>query len=66
MQNLTFLFLLIIDQIALPDFDVFTAMENWGLITYREKGLLFDSASNSAFSKQEVARVVAHELTHQV
>ncbi len=35
-----------LDQIALPDFDSM-AMENWGLITYREVGLLADPKNRS-------------------
>uniref|UniRef100_H2Y8Z8 Aminopeptidase n=1 Tax=Ciona savignyi TaxID=51511 RepID=H2Y8Z8_CIOSA len=38
---------------------------NWGLVMYRETALLFDAAINSAYSKQRVARVIAHELSHQ-
>ncbi|KAF2365598.1 Peptidase M1 membrane alanine aminopeptidase N-terminal [Trinorchestia longiramus] len=52
------------DMIALPDFSA-GAMENWGLITYRETALLYDAAVSSASSKQRVAAVVAHELAHQ-
>ena len=51
------------DHVALPDFSA-GAMENWGLITYRESCLLVDK--NSALSqKQYVATVIAHELAHQ-
>ncbi|XP_050688585.1 aminopeptidase N-like isoform X2 [Eriocheir sinensis] len=52
------------DMIAIPDFSA-GAMENWGLITYRESALLFDPAVSSADYKDRVAEVVAHELAHQ-
>lgn len=52
------------DHIALPDFSS-GAMENWGLITYREVALLADPASASLESRQMVALVIAHELSHQ-
>jgi aminopeptidase N len=51
------------DHVALPDFTS-GAMENWGLITYREIALLADS-STSIGSRQYIATVVAHELAHQ-
>ena len=41
------------------------AMENWGLITYRETALLVDPEQSSARIKQWVALVVGHELAHQ-
>ncbi|KAK8728890.1 hypothetical protein OTU49_008846 [Cherax quadricarinatus] len=41
------------------------AMENWGLITYRESGLLYDPESSSARQKQWTSYLVAHELAHQ-
>ncbi|KHD46723.1 M1 family metallopeptidase [Streptococcus hongkongensis] len=50
-------------NLALPDFSS-GAMENWGLITYREIYLLVDQNSTVA-SRQQVALVVAHELAHQ-
>lgn len=52
------------DMIALPDF-ASGAMENWGLITYREHGLLVDPENTSLHSRQYVAEVICHELTHQ-
>eukprot|EP01084_Bolivina_argentea_P265221 449467_1 len=51
------------DMIALPDFAA-GAMENWGLITYREVALLCDEKS-SLRAKQYVCIVVCHELAHQ-
>lgn len=50
-------------HIALPDFSA-GAMENWGLVTYREVYLVVDENS-TASSRQQVALVVAHELAHQ-
>lgn len=52
------------DMIAIPDFSS-GAMENWGLITYRETALLFNEGVSSESNKQRVAVVVSHELAHQ-
>jgi len=53
-----------LDMIAVPDFSA-GAMENWGLVTYRETALLLDPDNSSAAAKSRVAEVVAHELAHQ-
>lgn len=50
-------------HVALPDFSA-GAMENWGLVTYREVYLLVDDNS-TVKSRQNVALVVAHEIAHQ-
>jgi aminopeptidase N len=52
------------DHVALPDFSV-GAMENWGLITYRETCLLADPATVSQSGRERVAVVITHELSHQ-
>ncbi|XP_072258837.1 aminopeptidase N-like [Pyxicephalus adspersus] len=52
------------DQIALPDFSA-GAMENWGLVTYRENALLWDQTQSSISNKERVLTVIAHELAHQ-
>uniref|UniRef100_A0A6Q2XMV5 Aminopeptidase n=1 Tax=Esox lucius TaxID=8010 RepID=A0A6Q2XMV5_ESOLU len=52
------------DLAAIPDFQS-GAMENWGLTTYRESGLLFDSSKSSASDKLGITMVIAHELAHQ-
>ena len=52
-----------LDQVALPDFEA-GAMENWGLVTYRESMLLV--GENATLStRKSVALTVAHELSHQ-
>ncbi|XP_032798708.2 aminopeptidase N [Daphnia magna] len=53
-----------VDMAAIPDFAA-GAMENWGLITYRETDLLYDERRSSASAKQRVAIIIAHELAHQ-
>lgn len=53
------------DQIALPDFSA-GAMENWGLITYRETALLYNPLASSNGDQEWVATVIAHELAHMV
>ena len=52
-----------LDQVALPDFEA-GAMENWGLVTYRESMML--AGKNATLgTKKSVALTVAHELSHQ-
>uniref|UniRef100_A0ABI7WVE5 Aminopeptidase n=1 Tax=Felis catus TaxID=9685 RepID=A0ABI7WVE5_FELCA len=52
------------DLAAIPDFES-GAMENWGLTTYRESVLLFDSEKSSASNKLGITLTVSHELAHQ-
>ena len=50
-------------QVALPDFEA-GAMENWGLVTYRESMMLAGKDATLA-TRKTVALTVAHELSHQ-
>ncbi|KAG4380269.1 hypothetical protein GLYMA_16G140100v4 [Glycine max] len=50
-------------MIAIPDFAA-GAIENYGLVTYRETALLYGDQHSAAANKQRVATVVAHELAH--
>ncbi len=52
------------DCIAIADFQM-GAMENWGLVTFRESAVLVDPANTSANTKQWVTIVVTHEMAHQ-
>lgn len=52
------------DMFAAPDFAA-GAMENWGLVTYREAAMLVDPQNSSTDTMERVAEVVAHELSHQ-
>lgn len=52
------------DHIALPDFSA-GAMENWGLITYRESCLIADPTTASQSTREVVCMVIAHETSHQ-
>ncbi|KAK9971385.1 hypothetical protein ABG768_024755 [Culter alburnus] len=51
------------DQIALPDFAA-GAMENWGLVTYRETSLFYDPKVSSNEDREWVVTVITHELAH--
>lgn len=42
-----------LDMIAIPDFAA-GAMENYGLVTYRESALLYDEKNSAAAYKQRV------------
>ncbi len=52
-----------LDMIAIPDF-AFGAMENLGLVTYRETALLVGGPNASIAEQQRVGEVVSHELAH--
>ena len=51
------------DMIAIPDFAA-GAMENWGLITYRSKYIMYDETT-SIKAKIQLAYTICHELAHQ-
>uniref|UniRef100_A0A182TGE8 Aminopeptidase n=1 Tax=Anopheles melas TaxID=34690 RepID=A0A182TGE8_9DIPT len=52
-----------VDLIAIPDFAM-GAMENWGLITFREQYLIYEEGVTTARTKQNIADLITHELTH--
>eukprot|EP00271_Cylindrocystis_brebissonii_P016097 TRINITY_DN3929_c0_g1_i1.p1 TRINITY_DN3929_c0_g1~~TRINITY_DN3929_c0_g1_i1.p1 ORF type:complete len:766 (-),score=129.97 TRINITY_DN3929_c0_g1_i1:280-2577(-) len=52
------------DLVGIPDFAM-GAMENWGLITFRDIALLVDEKMTSTYTRQRVAYTVSHELAHQ-
>lgn len=41
-------------------------MENWGLVTYTESDFLYEEGTSSVFEKEGIAKLIAHELAHQV
>lgn len=51
------------DLIGVPDFTT-GAMENWGLITFRETQLLHSENDSSYTNMRRVSLTVAHELAH--
>jgi puromycin-sensitive aminopeptidase len=53
-----------LDHIAIPDFAA-GAMENVGLITYRDAYLVIDEARASQSELQASLDVIGHEVTHQ-
>ncbi|XP_055315275.1 aminopeptidase N-like [Sitodiplosis mosellana] len=52
------------DQAAIPQFAA-GAMENWGLVTYRETALLYNETIHSNERKISVVTTIAHEFGHQ-
>ncbi len=52
------------DHVACPDFSS-GAMENWGLITYRERVLLAYPGTTAQSTLEQIALVIAHETSHQ-
>ena len=46
-----------LDMVAIPDFSA-GAMENYGLVTYRETALLYDDQHSTAANKQRVIIVL--------
>ncbi|KAJ3664945.1 hypothetical protein Zmor_000475 [Zophobas morio] len=49
---------------SIPDFAP-GAMENWGLVNFREEDLLWYEGESSNYYQQKVVTVLAHELSHQ-
>jgi aminopeptidase N len=54
-----------LDMIAIPDFSA-GAMENWGLVTYREAYLLYDENESTTNNLMTICSIIAHELAHMV
>ncbi len=52
-----------LDHVAIPEFAA-GAMENLGLVTYREEALLADQAQSSPMEQMEIVSVIAHETAH--
>lgn len=52
-----------LDQVAVPSFRA-GAMENAGLVTYREQFLIIDEARGSVTDKLAAQSIIAHELAH--
>ncbi|EFA77142.1 membrane aminopeptidase [Heterostelium album PN500] len=52
------------DIIGVSDFAA-GAMENWGLITFRNTDVFYSNLTASVESKQRVSEVIAHEIAHQ-
>ncbi|KAG0419280.1 putative M1 family aminopeptidase 2, partial [Dictyocoela roeselum] len=53
-----------LDLVGIPEFSM-GAMENWGLVTFRETALLYDPYNSNVHQKKRIAEVVCHELAHQ-
>ncbi|XP_049281198.1 membrane alanyl aminopeptidase-like [Anopheles funestus] len=49
---------------AVPDFSA-GAMENWGLLTYRETNILYRADDSTSMQQQRIAAVISHEIAHQ-
>jgi aminopeptidase N len=55
-----------LDQIAVPAaFSSFSAMENWGAITYIDTAILYDPATSSQARREAAFETIAHEIAHQ-
>lgn len=52
-----------LDLVAVPEFG-YGAMENAGLITFKEDKLLLDPGSASVAARRGMAEIVAHEVAH--
>ncbi len=52
-----------IDIVSIPEFSA-GAMENWGLITYREE-LLFCNDDTNIIDKIQIVNTIFHEMAHQ-
>nr|ADI48183.1 membrane alanyl aminopeptidase 3 [Chrysomela tremula] len=51
-------------QVALPELKV-PAMQNWGLLMYRETEILDEAGKTTALSKQNIISIMSHQISHQ-
>lgn len=54
-----------IDHVSVPKFDA-GAMENWGLILYREEYLSYNKYTIDTNRLEFIVAVISHELAHMV
>jgi alanyl aminopeptidase len=54
-----------LDSVSIPMTSSFGAMENAGMITYRETRILIDPEDPGEDAKRRYAKLAAHELAHQ-
>lgn len=52
-----------LDHVSITDFH-FNAMENFGLITYRESRLLFNPNTDPDYMKLDMIEIISHEYAH--
>ncbi|CAJ0593765.1 unnamed protein product [Cylicocyclus nassatus] len=52
------------DLLALDDFSE-GAMENWGLVTFRDSTILYNKQTTNAQTKEQIALIICHEVAHQ-
>ena len=53
-----------LDHAGIPTFN-FGAMENWGLVTYREYYLHYNAKRDPFLVRRTITRIIAHEIMHQ-
>ncbi|XP_071636854.1 thyrotropin-releasing hormone-degrading ectoenzyme-like [Temnothorax longispinosus] len=53
-----------LDVIVVPELE-YAAMENWGLITFREEVILIKKDDSIVETKKSLAIIAAHEIAHQ-
>lgn len=51
------------DLLAVPDF-ASGAMENWGLVSFREDRIMFDEKIVAIIQKHQLGETIAHEIAH--
>lgn len=53
-----------VDQLAVPTHK-FSAMENWGLVTFKETRFVHNDSEDTQASKEQKAETMGHEYVHQ-